>query len=64
MNRQQFGAGQQANPEPGEQNHAIGLRAVAAAIRYQGHAYNVAHPLSRELSPAPPSKTRSDDHEP
>lgn len=64
MNRQQFGPRQQANPEPGEQNHAIGLRAVAAAIRYQGDAYNVTRPLPRDLPAPPPSTTKPDDREP
>jgi hypothetical protein len=37
MNRQQSGAHQQAYPDFG-QDRGIGLRAVAAAIRYQGDA--------------------------
>jgi hypothetical protein len=37
MNRKQSGAHQQAYPDFG-QDRGIGLRAVAAAIRYQGDA--------------------------
>ncbi len=51
MSRHQFGAHQHA-PVPGDQNREIGLRAVAAAIRYLGDGNHVEHSLSRELSAA------------
>jgi hypothetical protein len=64
MNRHQFGAHQQAFPSHGEQTREIGLRAVAAAIRYQGDANNVERSLSRE-PPAPTgAETQSGDREP
>jgi hypothetical protein len=53
MNRQQSGAHQQAYPDFG-QDRGIGLRAVAAAIRYQGDASNAWRPPKSEVS-APPS---------
>ena len=63
MNRHQFEAPQQAYPSPGDQNR-IGLRAVAAAIRYQGDAGNVERSLSRELSASTASAPQSGDCEP
>jgi hypothetical protein len=48
MNRQQSGAHQQAYPDFG-QDRGIGLRAVAAAIRYQGDASNAGGPLKKEV---------------
>jgi len=62
MNQRQFEANQQASPSHGEQNREIGLRAVAAAIRYQGDSHNVERSLFRE-TPAT-SGTQSGDHEP
>jgi hypothetical protein len=47
MSRHHFGAHQQAYPSHGEQK--IGLRAVAAAIRYQGDANNAERALAREV---------------
>ncbi len=62
MSRHQFGAHQQAYSVRGDQNREIGLRAVAAAILYQGDSSNVERSLSRELSaptaPAPQSSDR------
>jgi hypothetical protein len=49
MNRQQSGAHQQAYPDFG-QDRGIGLRAVAAAIRYQGDASKTDRPLKREVA--------------
>ena len=64
MNRYQLGTHQQTYPVRGDQNREIGLRAVAAAIRYQGGASNVERTLSRDLfAPAAPS-TQSNDREP
>jgi hypothetical protein len=40
MNRRQHGANHQAYPDCGGPNRDIGLRAVAAAIRYQGDSNN------------------------
>jgi len=51
MNRQYFGTNQYAYPSYGDQNR-IGLRAVAAAIRYQGHFRNMERPLTRD-TPVP-----------
>jgi hypothetical protein len=62
MSRHQFGA--QAYPVRGDQNREIGLRAVAAAILYQGDANNVGRTLSRELSVPTVPATPSGDHEP
>jgi hypothetical protein len=62
MSRHQFGA--QTYSVRGDQNREIGLRAVAAAILYQGDASNVDRSLARELSaPAAPA-TQSSDREP
>jgi hypothetical protein len=49
MNRQQSGAHQQAYPDFG-QDRGIGLRAVAAAIRYQGDASKTDRPQKREVT--------------
>jgi hypothetical protein len=49
MSRHQFGA--QAYSVRGDQNREIGLRAVAAAILYQGDASNVERTLSRARLP-------------
>jgi hypothetical protein len=65
MNRRQSGTYQPAYPNRGEQNREIGLRAVAAAIRYQGDAYNVERLLPREPPPAPTeSATQPGDPQP
>jgi len=53
MNQRQFGTYEQ--PSRGDQNREIGLRAVAAAIRYQGNASN----LERSLPSEPPAPTDS-----
>jgi hypothetical protein len=69
MSRHQFGTHQQTYPKQtypshGDQNREIGLRAVAAAIRYQGDANNVERSFSRE-PPAPAgAETQSGDREP
>ena len=64
MNRYQYGAHQQACLVRGDQNREIGLRAVAAAVLYQGDASNVERALSRHLYvPAAPA-TQSSDPEP
>jgi len=62
MSRHQFGA--QTNSVRGDQNREIGLRAVAAAILYQGDASNVERTLSRNLSPPTAPATQSGDREP
>jgi hypothetical protein len=66
MNRDHFGAQQQANSLHAELNREIGLRAVAAAIRYRGGAHNVDHTLCRELSApsASASASPTSDREP
>ena len=61
MNRYQFGAHQQAR---GDQNREIGLRAVAAAVLYQGDASNVEHALARDLFVPTAPAAQSSDHEP
>jgi hypothetical protein len=64
MNRQQSGAQQQAILGRADQSREIGLRAVAAAILYQGDAGNAERMLSREPSaPAVPT-AQSGDREP
>jgi hypothetical protein len=62
MSRHQFGAHQQAHPSHGEQSR-IGLRAVAAAIRYQGCSSNLERALRRE-PPVPTASAEPDDREP
>jgi hypothetical protein len=62
MNRNQLGAPQQPSTFQGVQHREIGLRAVAAAILYQGS--NVERTISRELSAPPAAATPSSDHEP
>jgi hypothetical protein len=57
MNRQQSDAHQQAYPDFG-QDRGIGLRAVAAAIRYQGDASNAGRPLKGEVSRSVVTQTR------
>ena len=57
MNRPNFGAQQQAYPTHGEQNRVIGLRAVAAAIRYQGDSNSLERSLSREVPAANTTET-------
>ena len=64
MNRRQFGTHQQAYPGHGDQNREIGLRAVAAAIRYQGDAHNVERTLPREPPAPTETATQSGDPEP
>jgi hypothetical protein len=54
MNRQPSGAHQQAYPDFGGQDHGIGLRAVAAAILFQGDANNANRPAKTEV-PVPAS---------
>jgi hypothetical protein len=58
MSRHQFGA--QPYSVRGDQNREIGLRAVAAAILYQGDANNVERTLSRESVPTAPATQPSD----
>ena len=62
MSRHQFGA--QAYSVRGDQNREIGLRAVAAAILYQGDSSNVERTLSRELSAPTAPATQPSDHQP
>jgi hypothetical protein len=62
MSRHQFGA--QAYPVRGDQNREIGLRAVAAAILYQGDANNVERTLPRELSVPTAPATQPSDRQP
>jgi hypothetical protein len=62
MSRYQFGA--QPYPVLGDQNREIGLRAVAAAVLYQGEACNVERMLSREPSVPTVPATPSSDREP
>jgi hypothetical protein len=62
MSRHQFGA--QTYSVRGDQNREIGLRAVAAAILYQGDASNVERTLSRELPVPTASATQSSDRQP
>jgi hypothetical protein len=64
MSRHQFGAHQQGYPSHGEQTREIGLRAVAAAIRYQGDANNAERSLSREPPAPTASATQPGDSEP
>ena len=64
MNRRQFGTYQPAYPRHGEQNREIGLRAVAAAIRYQGDARNMERMLPREPPTPTESATRPGDPQP
>ena len=61
MNRNEFGAHQQPYTFHGIQHREIGLRAVAAAILYQGG--NVERTISRELSAPPATATPLSDHE-
>jgi len=63
VNRQYFGAHQHAYPSHGDQNREIGLRAVAAAIRYQGDFSNVERPLTREEPAANVAMTQTGERE-
>jgi hypothetical protein len=63
MNRERSGAHQQAYPDFGGQNHGIGLRAVAAAIRYQCDANNAERSLKREWSVPAVAVTKTRDTE-
>jgi hypothetical protein len=62
MNRNQFGAHQPPHSFHGGQHREIGLKAVAAAVLYQGS--HVERTISRELSAPAASATPSSDHEP
>ena len=62
MIRQQSGAHQQAYPDFG-QDRGIGLRAVAAAVRYNGNASNAGGPLKSEVSVPPSEVTQTRDAE-
>jgi hypothetical protein len=62
MNRNESGARQQPYTFHGVEHREIGLRAVAAAILYQGG--NVERTISRELFVPPTTATPSGDHEP
>jgi hypothetical protein len=61
MNRNEFGTRQQSYAFPGIQHREIGLRAVAAAVLYQGG--HVERTISRELSVPSTTATPSDDHD-
>jgi hypothetical protein len=63
MNRQQSDARRRAYPDFGGQDRGIGLRAVAAAVRYQGDAGSAGRQPKREV-PVPNSVvTQSGDTE-
>ena len=62
MDQNEFGAHQQSHTHHGVQHREIGLRAVAAAILYQGSS--VERTISHELSVPPVAATPSDDREP
>jgi hypothetical protein len=62
MNHNQCGAHQQPYSFHGGQHREIGLKAVAAAVLYQGS--HVERTISRELSAPAASTTPSSDHEP
>jgi|SRR5580704_8589170 hypothetical protein len=63
MNRKQSGARRRAYPDFGGQDRGIGLRAVAAAVRYQGDAGNAGRQPKQEV-PVPDSVvTQSGDAE-
>lgn len=64
MNRHQFDAHQYTYTARGEQSREIGLRAVAAAILYQGDSANVERTLSREVSAPSASAVQAADREP
>jgi len=64
MNRRQFGTHQPSYPSHGEQNREIGLRAVAAAIRYQGNTHNMERILPREPPTSAKSATQAGDPQP
>jgi len=61
MNRHDFEATQQASTGHGDQNR-IGLRAVAAAIRYQG-ANNAERSLARAPSATTAAMTPTEDRD-
>ena len=48
MNRQRLRPHQETYPELDGKNRVIGLRAVAAAIRYQGDAHNAERSPAKE----------------
>jgi len=54
MNRQRSGTHQQAYPDFGRQDRGIGLRAVAAAVLYQGDTSNAGQQLKKGV-PVPAS---------
>jgi hypothetical protein len=62
MNRNEFGAHWQSYTFGGVQHREIGLRAVAAAILYQGGS--VERAISSQLSTPPVAATPSSDPEP
>jgi hypothetical protein len=62
MNRNEFGVHRQPFTFHGVQHREIGLRAVAAAVLYQGGS--VERAISRELSAPPVAVTPSSDPEP
>ena len=62
MDQNEFGARQQPYTHHGVQHREIGLRAVAAAVLYQGSS--VERTISHELSVPPGVATPSGDHEP
>jgi hypothetical protein len=64
MNRHQFETHQPTYTVHGDQSREIGLRAVAAAILYQGDASNVERALSREPAAATDPATQPGDHKP
>ena len=62
MNRHYFGGTQHAYPGNGDQNR-IGLRAVAAAIRYQGDGNNQERSPAREQPVSTETTTQADDRD-
>lgn len=62
MDQNEFGARQQPYTHHGVQHREIGLRAVAAAILYQGSSLE--RPISREPSTPAAAATPSGDREP
>jgi hypothetical protein len=63
MNRHHLDGHQQAYPSHGDHNREIGLRAVAAAIRYQGDANNVERSATRDPTVPAAAATQDRDEE-
>ena len=63
MNRQQSGTHNQAYPDFGGQDRGIGLRAVAAAILFQGDVSNAGRPPKKEVLVSASVVTKTPDAE-